>query len=1347
MIKLNQQINSDNINSAFISKKATGTQIMLGGLNIQGSLIAKDLRINGELNTGSSPIVTTGTISAGTFSGSFSGNGANISSINASNISSGTLNISRMPSTVLRTDLAQTITTNKTFSSSAALYFAGGTTYYVDIYGSAKFNALEATGSVTIDGNDFLQFTSAGVAAPSSSSIGTKIKLYADGNYNLGVDNSTIWYDAHSYHKFYTNGGGTTKTERARIHTSGIDVYGSALISKDLEVQGEIKSAGANEFPDPLLVSAKTDEWILSSSVSGTISYDAVQAPTGTNANGSIKLTRIGTGNNPYTLSKTSFYVTPSEWITFSTYGFSTTTGNTVRLYIVWMDAEGNWVSNPSKDATMGTSWSRYSITAQAPANAVYCKVRFDNVGVDGAIMYFSAFQVERGRAVTTFKPFSGSKSTASLFSNGIKLSSGGEIHSAFNDDSIIKDHGNGSVTLSAAGTNLYLGYKNTTRVILSTPIYDSTNNTKIIDNNGALFYKGQDTDTRYVKSSGDTMTGNLTISKNTPGLTLYDSSSGGNTGIIAFGSSANQGVQMRYTANDGEIKDASGYAIIIEKTANNTQTYKASLEVEGNIYSDGSKVWTAATFNPDSKFNVSGGSITGDVTATKNLTVGGDLTINKTGYWSNIIFPAQTSDPGRISHYENNNQSVMYFSVSDDGGDTDYYSFGYKTPGSNYVESARIATNGNATFRATTVADLTSSGTATFNGRVDIPISGGERNALTLGDVTIGAQSPTGGQLVVTNLSELRFGSASNATWDYNKWGGIKHITESDTMVIGGPASSNFTSNGSTTTPRINLNFEGLSQASFDGQVVINPSVGKTIGGATMANGILLIGTTSNGVAIDDNEIYFAGGSEGIIGTIGSIPLKFRVGGGGVDKMVLTPSGNLGIGTTSPAQTLDVNGSIAVRNSIMGYSTGTGRLNIYSNTTSANSYGWIEMFGEDPSRQGELTIAGTYLSFRTGSGPTSAGSEAMSLKGSTLNVTGGVTTNTVRASADIESTGGFIKTAANKGVWFSSGATIAQNGTDGWIRFTSDIYANSREIRTDGKLSVGNGGSALSVTTGAFNWMGGTLYSDSSGKVSINNASTNEHPLTVLSNGSYQGINLQRSSNSYINGISFQNGANYTWHIARSGVGTSDLMFFSGDNASMSALTEKVIFYNGGGVWSSGNITTDNNIFARGGSGRNTEEAKVTLAIGDNDTGFNWISDGQFSLWTNNSERIRFTTTETIFYHQNVFNANSNFSVNTTAGRGYRFWNNDGYKIYMSSVNDSTWGGRMDTTSDYNMYFRMSGGTNRGFVFENGTGTNGAVAQIEGNGKIHAKGGYKTGNFEIQHNTTEDSLDFIYVG
>jgi hypothetical protein len=96
--------------------------------------------------------------------------------------------------------------------------------------------------------------------------------------------------------------------------------------------------------------------------------------------------------------------------------------------------------------------------------------------------------------------------------------------------------------------------------------------------------------------------------------------------------------------------------------------------------------------------------------------------------------------------------------------------------------------------------------------------------------------------------------------------------------------------------------------------------------------------------------------------------------------------------------------------------------------------------------------------------------------------------------------------------------------------------------------------------------------------------------------------------------------------------------------------------------------------------------------------------------------------------------------------GQGIRFWGDDKYKVYMSNFANATWGGAVTgaATSDYNMYFRMTGGgTNRGFVFQSNSGK---VAQIEGTGRIHTATGVRVANkFEMTYNSTEDSLDFVY--
>ena len=69
-------------------------------------------------------------------------------------------------------------------------------------------------------------------------------------------------------------------------------------------------------------------------------------------------------------------------------------------------------------------------------------------------------------------------------------------------------------------------------------------------------------------------------------------------------------------------------------------------------------------------------------------------ITVAKNGNTSRIAFPASANDSGYIDHWEDNNTSHMFFSVSDDRCDGDRFYFG-STPGGNWNTSAFLTTDG----------------------------------------------------------------------------------------------------------------------------------------------------------------------------------------------------------------------------------------------------------------------------------------------------------------------------------------------------------------------------------------------------------------------------------------------------------------------------------------------------------------------------------------------------------------------------------------------------------------------------------------------------------------------------
>lgn len=130
--------------------------------------------------------------------------------------------------------------------------------------------------------------------------------------------------------------------------------------------------------------------------------------------------------------------------------------------------------------------------------------------------------------------------------------------------------------------------------------------------------------------------------------------------------------------------------------------------------------------------------------------------------------------------------------------------------------------------------------------------------------------------------------------------------------------------------------------------------------------------------------------------------------------------------------------------------------------------------------------------------------------------------------------------------------------------------------------------------------------------------------------------------------------------------------------------------------------------------SGRNTTWGTANLIIHSGN-----ISSQSVNYANSAGSATNADTVDSLHASSFLRSDTTNSVYRVTAGDGNRiqFWDSTNYAIWMSSTGNSTWGGRLDTTSDYNMYFRMASGTNRGFVFKNSTTD---VAQIAGDGTIY---------------------------
>ena len=329
-------------------------------------------------------------------------------------------------------------------------------------------------------------------------------------------------------------------------------------------------------------------------------------------------------------------------------------------------------------------------------------------------------------------------------------------------------------------------------------------------------------------------------------------------------------------------------------------------------------------------------------------------------------------------------------------------------------------------------------------------------------------------------------------------------------------------------------------------------------------------------------------------------------------------------------------------------------------------------------------TSSATYLNFYDGTGGVSFGSG-----GTAVVAWMGPDGDLWKGSAD--NTGSKYWHAGNDG----SGTGLDADTLDG--QHASAFVTTSTSSLTN---YIPKGGSWYGTNFPGSRWNG---FSVNGGEIVFARDNPNNGQMSILIDGAYYA------------------GENNGFYSIYSGNNYNNKVGFYGDGSGNAQFSNAGPYFQNNTPYGFIQIGPMNTSHAHIYTDRNSFYYNKTLLYANGNTMWHAGNDGSGSgLDADNLDGSTWSTqTKNVAWRQGTTEAGNN--------NGIGFWGNTSgaagsYAIYMSAHN-GTYGGRVTgdaNNQDYNMYFKMSAGSNRGFVFKNGS-TN--VFGIDGGGRLQVTG------------------------